>query len=364
VELLAILWLLVGLQCLVWLPRGAVLFARPLRGWLASPGPGLRLLHPWPSAPSLLALRLPVVEVEGRLHGRGAASWLRAAELGPLGDAANPQELAGASVRGTVVRVAGRPFARGASPAHAQALAALLRELGDPCPDAQRQRAAQALTRSLSLARYRAAAERARAATRALAWSSDTYAAALLVALPVATALVGAETALWWGAPALAGLHATALVCFARAHARLLPEARDARVEELFAAALYPPLLLRAHHALRAGALAGFHPAAVAAAVLPEPARGAFLRAELAHAAARAEAAAHGEGGLDLARLEQRALCELAREAGEDVDALLAAPARSDPRAEGYCPACRVEYRRGATRCSDCRLGLARYAPA
>jgi len=52
------------------------------------------------------------------------------------------------------------------------------------------------------------------------------------------------------------------------------------------------------------------------------------------------------------------ALRSLALAFGEPPAALLAPPAREDPLAGAYCPACHCEYRRSAGTCSSCRVGL------
>ena len=48
-ELVLALLLLYGLQCMVRLPRGGLLFVRPLFNWSITAGPGWRLLHLIPS---------------------------------------------------------------------------------------------------------------------------------------------------------------------------------------------------------------------------------------------------------------------------------------------------------------------------
>ena len=65
-ELVLVLFLLYGVQCVGWLPRGAVLFQRPLRTWRDASGPGWCLRHPLPGRPSVVGSRLPVVEEDGR----------------------------------------------------------------------------------------------------------------------------------------------------------------------------------------------------------------------------------------------------------------------------------------------------------
>jgi hypothetical protein len=361
VELLIVLGVLYGLQCLTWLPGGAELFVQPLRGWLVSSGPGWRLLHPIPSGRATLAARFPLVEQEWRLYGRGAASWSSGSPSGSRGVPVEWEALGRATVRGSVVRVDGRPFARGLGAAHAEALAASLRELAGAAPEADRESVARALERELSLERFTAAQARVVAATRWLGRSSDLYWVGLFGWLPVSVAWLGDERGLWLSLPALAVLHLSTLVCFARAHRRLLPGRTGTLLESLISAAFYPPLLLRAHHRLRTEGLAGFHPAVVAAAVLPPELRRAFLRAELVRASERGAAASQRDAGLGLDELELRGLRGLLCELGESEQELRAPPERSDPFARAYCPACLCEYRGAGGRCADCGVGRVPY---
>jgi len=124
---------------------------------------------------------------------------------------------------------------------------------------------------------------------------------------------------------------------------------------------VYPPLLLRACHALRARELAAFHPAVVAACTLPPHAARAFLRAEIVGTAARLDAEMGSEREPTLLDLELAALWNLAEALGESSDALLAPPHLRDPLALAYCPACCDEYRRRAGHCPDCNVALAAY---
>jgi hypothetical protein len=360
VELIAALVLLYGLQCVVWLPGGACLFTGTPFGWVSASGPGFRLLHPRPAARTWLASRFPLIARDGRLHGRGAATWLSDRGVADGG----PCELAGlraAELHGTVVRVAGRPFARGSDPADAERIAALLRELADAEPAQREPRIAAELARSHSLAGLREARRRFEQAAKWLGWTSDAYFVGLFGLLPVAMWMTGNDYAIRLLVPALIAVHVATCVALARTHGRLRPGRRGERAQILLGAALYPPSLLRAYQQLHAGALASFAPAAVAAEVLPRELAHAFLRGELVRSALGAQSAGSSGQDLDLGRLEVHALRELVRELGESPDGLRAAPPRSDPLALSYCPACRSEYRRADGSCSDCEVPLEAY---
>jgi hypothetical protein len=347
-ELYATLCALYLLQCAARLPQGACLFVPTLFGVWVSPGPGFRLLHPLPTGKSYLGRRFPLAEEAGSLRGRVHAGSVERADL------------SGATAHESAIRVAGRTFARCAGPADAEHLAGVLRSLAESEPPPGRACAETAIASGLSMAHFEDALARFGAGTRWLAWTGNAYSLSLFVLLPVASWSVGTEYSLALFAPVLLALHVATLWSFARAHARLFPARRAERLQSLFGVALYPPGLLRAHQQLRDDALGSIHPAVLAAAVLPQQERGAFLRAELARAAFRSRDESGTPLGFSLAALEERGLRRLIAEVGQSAEALLAEPVRRDPWALAYCPACVCEYRRDGGDCVDCGVPLAR----
>ena len=361
-ELLIALGVLYGLQCFVWLPEGATLFVRPLGAWVIANGPGWRLPHLLPSAASLLAARLPFLEQEGRLYGRAGPTWLSSRGWGERGAPAEPAALAEAEAHGSVVRVAGRPFARALAREEAEPLASFLRDVAQADAPGAAALIAGALADSLSLARYRENVERLAEATRWLRWSSDLYWTGLYIGLPIAMLVWGGERALLLSLPLLGPLHLVTLVAYRWAYRRLHPEKRGELFESTLAVSFYPPLLLRAYHDLRTRALASFHPAVVAVAALPHDAGRTFLRTEILRLRVPGDAQVDPDTAPPLGELERRALWNLAADLGESPETLLAAPARHDPRAETYCPACHSEYALAAGTCTDCDTELTPYA--
>jgi hypothetical protein len=363
VEPLLILLLLYALQCAVLLPRGGALFLRLPWRWRPFQEPGWNVLHPLPSAASVLATRLPLLEDERGLRAREVPTRLGRA---PLRAEPPRLDLAGGSrieVRGKWVRVDGRAFARAVTARRAEWLGTLLRELRGASPDAIRARLRQELAESLSLERFREASDRFRRTTRLLAWSSDLYAAGLFVGLPLLVWRVHSERALLLFFPVFLLLHGAVLAALVLAHRKLDPGARGELVEALIAAALYPPLLLRAVGELRLAALGGFHPATAAAALLPDEERRRFLRVELARLTYAADARAPRDRlGVGLADLEREALAALAAECGLSAEELLAPLPQDDPAVPAYCPICLSDYLRPTGECSDCRVALVPYA--
>jgi hypothetical protein len=341
-----------------WLPGGATWFVRPFGAWRVTRGPGWRLLPPLPAAPALYAARFPLFESEEKLLARGATTWRSWHRSHGTGFVVELEALARAMPRANVVWVDDRPLAKCATPADAEATAQVLRGMAAP-PAPRPGGLREALREQLSLATYEAAAERVENATRWLGRLTGVYFLFGWVLLPAACVWLGAERALYLSLAPLASLHVASLVAFVRAHRKLRPQERGALAEALLSAALYPPALLRARHELATRSLGSFHPAVVAAAVLPDRARRCFLRGELVRAQYAAAEAERAQQTVGLAELELGALRELLEEAGESEARLLEPPERSDPRARAYCPACLGEYRRASGACNDCRLPLA-----
>ena len=344
VELLLTLLVLYGLQCLVLLPRGATLFLRPAEVWRASDGPGWRLLHPWPSAAGWLASR-PALVAEGGANGglrtRGPTPWLGAGYAEDRGVRLEPGGGQSVEARGSRVLIDGQPALSAASRLHAAESAERLRALAAEGADAEAllDRWLEDSFAAAELARTR---EAAAAATRWLGILSDVALLGLGVLLPGLAFWLGGERALLFFGPSYLVLHVALLALLGRAHRRLRPGRGDL-FEVLFSAALYPPLLLRSAAELRRQALGGFHPAAVAAEILPRSAALDFLRAELARA--------RGER-------ERGAILGVVARLGSSEEALFAPPAPSDPFARSYCPTCRIEYRLDAGVCIDCDVAL------
>ncbi|MEM7412943.1 MAG: hypothetical protein AAF430_22115 [Myxococcota bacterium] len=253
---------------------------------------------------------------------------------------------------GTLVRVDGRPFARGASEASARAIESLIASAGGSENEVWLAGTAEQLARDTDVASFSERSDSLARATRGLRWVLNVYALGLLVLLPIAVAAVGSERALSLAFPAVLFWHLVCLLALARSDRAVRPGALGERVQLLFEAFVYPPQLLRAYHRVEAEALGRVHPAVLAALLLAGDARQAALRSEIL--------AARGADGV-LAPLELRALEQLTRELGEPIEGLLAGPTRQDPWAVGFCPSCHTEYRAPAETCADCSQPLERY---
>jgi hypothetical protein len=116
---------------------------------------------------------------------------------------------------------------------------------------------------------------------------------------------------------------------------------------------LSPPAAWRAPVALTRDVLTGFDDLTAAAAFLPRESFVAWARRELygADHALGHEAGREWDG---FWRERRGGLVGLLEAVGASEEEALAAPPRSDPEAESYCPLCSGEYRAGVEVCEDC----------
>jgi hypothetical protein len=360
-ELVLALLLLYGLQCMIRLPRGGLLFIRPLFNWRITAGPGWRLLHPIPSGACFLASRFILTEDEAGLCGRETPTRFGFAPLQQSLPRFDVNVSVEVEARGKTVRVGGTTFQRTQTKHAAEAAAELLRGLRGLPLDDTRERIARELSESLSLVNYRKESERLRNATSLLAWASDLYALLLFVGLPILIWLEHAERALFMVLPVMVLVHLMTLIVLVFAHRRLFPGRRGELLEHLVSCAIYPPGLLCALKDMQRQILDRFHPATVAVMLLPKEELERFLRSELG----RLELAMSRDRGnpesVGLATLERNALVELITTCGEFREALLAPRAGEDPLALTYCPVCLADYRVAEGTCGDCGAVLVLY---
>jgi hypothetical protein len=342
VELMLTLLTLYGLQCVVLLPRGASFWLVLGSAVARVEGPGWRVLHPWPSAWSWPAAAAGVVRTGNVLHTLGPTPWLGAGFAIGDGPGLTPGGGQRVEVRHTRVLIDGAPAMRGLDPNHAAELGALCRALAADGADVEALLDA-AMARSLDIDSLETRHALVSEATRWLAKLSDVSVLALFALLPGMSLWLGGERALMFFAPGYLALHLAGMWLLARAHRRLHPDSAGERFEAIFAASLYPPLLLRGAQDLRRRELSGFHPAAVAVAALPADSALDCLREWITRARTERERAG---------------ITDLIERLGSTTEQLLAAPPRSDPMAMSYCASCRTEYRLASGCCSDCGANL------
>ncbi len=340
-ELVAAAALFLLWECAVRAPEGALLLAAPISRVRALGGAGWRMRSPLPSAPGLLALRLPFsLDAAGARNARGVLVDFAA--------------LSAARAAGRRVLVSRTSFARLASPAAAEQTAELLRALAACAPGERALRLAQVVRDSLDLSRARAALDCAERAARWLAPLCDVYALVALGLVPVMLCLDYEDRVLRAVLPVLGAVHVSGIALLFRAHRRIAPAARGARFDLVLSAGLFPPTLLGAPRALAAEAFAGVHPIAAAAVLLAPGDFADFARRERAGLEARARGR---DSQLELERAGLDAIC---RELGLDA---AAPPPHADPHAASYCPRCFSDFRPGFRACPDCGVATVVYPP-
>jgi hypothetical protein len=360
-ELVLALLLLYGLQCMIRLPRGDLLFVRTLSNWYVTTGPGWRPLHPIPSGACFLASRFILTENEAGLCGRETPTRFGFAPLRQSLPRFDINISAEVVAQGKTVRVGGTIFQRAQTKQAAEATAELLRDLqGLPLADV-RKRIARELSESLSLVNYRKESERLRNATSLLAWASDLYVLLLFVGLPILIWFEHAEPALFIALPVMISIHLMTLSVMVVAHRKLFLGRRGELLEQLVSCAIYPPGLLCALKNMQHQILDRFHPATVAAMLLPKKELESFLRSEFGRIELAMSMVRGNPGSVGLAALERDALIELINACGEAREVLLAPHVGEDPLALTYCPVCLADYRVAEGTCGDCGVALVRY---
>lgn len=349
-------------QCVVTLPATGLTLTRLLGASWAAPGPGFRVLSPWPGGVTLGAGGYPFELGADRVYTESPRRFLGGGSLTPC---PRSQPLAcdgGWTARGIALCCGDRSFLATFSKAHAAHLAAFLRGLAAAKPETRAGVLAAELDAAFDLDACRLDFNDARRRTRALRWISSAYAALVFVLLPVLLAVRDSEAAWMAVVPAIAALHASGVVALLLA-SRGLAEAPSVRFERVFAGALYPPVLLRAAVDMVSDRLVRFHPLTVASVALrPRELRRVLqvARAGYAHPVwqrhQRDEILEEVEREAFLARLQTRVEA-LARR--QEIDLGLE---RHDPTAASACPLCLFEYRPGFDHCAACGVPTRAFA--
>ncbi len=364
-ELLAYLAALYVWQCVVYVPTGAWAFVPLLRD-VRMVGDGLRVLNPWPSARSLVAMRLPF-----RMTLRGLTCPRPVSRFGAIQGIGKPQRasfeaLSRAEVSDALITVEGRPWLRAPSAAHARALHAVLTQIGRSTPEQRGSVLELAIRRSLSLSALKGQFDVATRDTVVLGWCCNAYLLTvfllplgLLMLLPVPNALALVI-------PPFIVLHFGTLVQLYLTQRRVRPEL-ERRWETLLVCALYPPALLRSRQLLMWERVGACHPAAVAALLLRRNEFIDFVRQQLARlrydvSSSTSDEIDDGpEEQTDARVVEIESLEALAVEAGVAKSELDAPRSRRDPQAASYCALCLAEYLARVTRCATCAVETVPY---
>ncbi len=197
------------------------------------------------------------------------------------------------------------------------------------------------------------------AAFRPLRWPSWSLWGLVWVVCPLLLHLLGLQSTFWVLISGALILMVTNALLLARIHSKLFSGSGDERLRLVLSACLSPLAAIRSFDLAQKQALDGFHPLAVAAA-LPgfrgweELAAAEWRRLRYLVAfesSAESVTAVDAEGSQEI----RAAIEELARQRGIDPTLWDSTPRAEDPAHTHYCPRCRTQFTRQATRCRDCR---------
>ncbi len=357
-------------ECVVWVPRGAVVFHRYwIKTWrllhpsavIGNERGGLFLANPLPPFGTVLVSPQFMLSLSPE-----AAYSYTAACINPNW---RPVQLArhvfweaiqSVAVDGKAILVNAEPFLRAPSPLAARPLADFLRRVRSLKPGERAAAIRKRVDEAFDSQTISARLAQCQTLARPVRLLANVLFAYVFVLAPMLVWQFGFGHLGW---ALLAGLLAqtiTAALLFRRAHRALFPDASAERFTPFVTMLLAPPTAIRAHDLLSRHLLEPFHPLAVAQVLCPPHRFEEFARRTLLDLrfpmlpicpAATPEAA----------RTEQwsrQAVLETAEKfiqrAGLRPEELLKPPARAEPRNLSYCPRCGGQFLSVELTCGDC----------
>lgn len=369
-SLLVALGVIYLFECLIWVQRGSVLL---VRWWSKSckiqfPGTvfgnargALFLANPFPPFGAVFLGRpLPVSFSED-----GAFAW-SALCLHPgwrpvqTGRFLRFNEINGIEVDGSKVLVNAELFVRASSPYAARGIAKELRHLKKTPVSERKAAIKQSIATALDCARVR---HRLDAFAREARWLRHLCTGLFLylfIAAPLALALFGLETTIWF---VLAGLLAQTIsiaLLFRRAHQTLYPGAEEERFTPFLTMLLAPPTAIRAADLLGRHLFEEFHALAVAATIASDINFSKFarqclidLRYPMLPTCPVSEATAVSTEESYREEMSN-AIEELARSCGLGIEELLQPRITFDAATAAICPRCQSQFTIASGVCADC----------
>ena len=267
-------------QCVRFLPSGGVAFVSLASLRLTvQRGPGLRPLSPWPVDLGVLVGGLPFELSSTRVYS--SSPFVRSGASAAAERSASLDGRDQTRVRGLSLVAGGKAFLRTASHQHAAHLAAFLGALATGDEEERRRTLKRFLKRAFDLSAVGETLSTVRPIVRPLQWCCALYFLMIAVALPLLAWRLDGEAAWRILLLPLLAAHLASLVAVVLVERRL-PDPTPGLAERVVVCALFPPALLRAPVELVSERLAAFHPATVAAALLPRERFDDFLRREIA----------------------------------------------------------------------------------
>ncbi|HVX83827.1 MAG TPA: hypothetical protein VH253_03340 [Phycisphaerae bacterium] len=270
---------------------------------------------------------------------------------------------------GRTLTINGKAFARVNSERMAEDFAGFLGKLRE-LPEGRRGAAIDAaLAEWMSVRRVRRRVRRYRRESRVLRVYSHGVLVVLFGAIPACIGLMQFRPWLPASLAVLVALLAGTAATFFAAHRRLFPGSRMERWKVAATLFLAPTNAIRANDALSRELLAGSHPAAAALEVCGAAERRAFLRRillDVEHPMSPRYPSDDPGVRATVDGFQSRLKASLhgaIAAAGEDVAALLAAPAAEEAASVAYCPRCDAQYVRADAVCGPCNdMALAAFA--
>ena len=353
-------------QCVRFLPAGGAAFVSLASFRLTvQRGPGFRLLSPWPVDLGLLVGGIPLEVSSTRAYS--SSPFVRAgagavAERSASLDGRDPVR-----IRGLSLVAGGKAFLRAASHRHATYLAGFLGALATGDEKDGKGPLERLLERAFDVSAARQVLSTARGIVRPLQWCCAAYFLMIAGILPLLIWRLDGEAAWRILVLPLLAVHLASLAAMVLVERRL-PDPAPGLAERVVVCALFPPALLRAPTELVSERLTAFHPATVAAALMPRERFDDFLRREIAEVD---NPSWSRHGGSEVPEERERreflamlrsGLMSLVGQLGDDARRL-AGRRGLDPAAASYCPLCFGEYRDEGGSCQACGVDTVSYRP-
>ncbi len=354
-------------ECLVWLPRGQVLF---WKSWFG----GWRAGHPSPLVGNLRGgvVVAPLLPPSAACHLASQAPWSLAPQglLAFVAASVNPgwrppqtgrfvpfaelQEVVWSPPR---LRLNGQTWMKAKAGHLARPWQALLARLRAAAAPARKGLIEEFLAGTLAWEKARDAWREFEEKTGRLRWAGHWLFAYCYGVMPGVVWYFGFTLVWKWVLLALLASTLAPALMFRKLHRHFYPLEDEERFSLFAVMLLSPANAIRARDSLARPLLVRFHPLAVARALLDEEAFQAFAMAyhrELCHPAWPLPSGAAGEMEAG-AREAWTSLVEafLVRN-GVDRASLNRPPARADATCQAYCPRCLAQYTQAGTGCPDC----------
>ena len=367
-SLLLLLAAIYAVECLVWVPLGAVAFTI----WIGRPRwrqPGLiagnarggfLMSHPLPPLGAIVyGQQLPL-----SLSPDGVGSWNPAC----LNDARRPpqraqfmrwEDIREIATLGRKILVNDRLFIKASSESYALWLADWLRQVWK-LPRERRSPAIGAwFTEQLDPERIAARWQDVQQRALPLRWLANGLFVSAFVLTPLAIWQFGLLRCVWFIVGAILAQTVSAAILYHRAQKALLPGAGEERFTWFLTMLLAAPTAMRAHDILMRRTVEHFHPLALAKVLCDAGPFQELARHVLRDLRFPIEPLAPGPAEMQAAVAWSQSAWRAAVEAflhqtGFSIEEHLRAPARSEPGHLAYCPRCHAQFVVTEATCGDC----------